>query len=74
MAVADIYSGAVVLLLLVHWLLLMYMRIEDLSAHVLLNLLNELWKIYKNPRLAEHLNLFFRNEFNKFNNRKAYEC
>ena len=37
-----------------------------MSAHVLLNLLNELEKIDKNARLAEHLTLF-RNEFNKFN-------
>ena len=34
-----------------------------MSAHVLLNLLNELWK----PRILS----LFRNEFNKFNNTRA---
>ena len=38
-----------------------------ISAHGLLNLLNELGESDKNARLAEHLSLF-RNEFNKFNN------
>ena len=38
-----------------------------MSAHVLLNLLNELGKREKNARLAEH----FRNEFNKINNTRA---
>ena len=41
-----------------------------MSAHVLLNLLNELGKRDKNARLAEHF-IFFRNEFNKFNNTRA---
>ena len=41
-----------------------------MSAHVLLNLLNELGKIDKKARLAEHLSLFC-NELNKFNNTRA---
>ena len=42
-----------------------------MSAHVLLNLLNELRKRDKmRGLLAEHLSLF-RNEFNKFNNKRA---
>ena len=41
-----------------------------MSAHVLLNLSNELRKRDKNARLAEHLSLFC-NEFNKFNNTRA---
>ena len=37
-AAADVLSGTVILMLLVHWLLLYTcMCIEDLSAHVLLN-------------------------------------
>ena len=39
------------------------------SAHALLNLLNELGKEI-NARLAEHC-IFFRNEFNKFNDTRA---
>ena len=41
-----------------------------MSAHVLLNLLNELGKIYKMRGLPSILSLF-RNEFNKFNNTRA---
>ena len=42
-----------------------------MSAHVLLNLLNELGKKIKcEACLAFYL--FFRNEFNKFNNTRAY--
>ena len=36
-----------------------------MSAHVVLNLLNELWK--REPRILS----LFRNEFNKFNNTRA---
>ena len=38
-----------------------------MSAHVLLNLLNELWKSDKMRGLSSIL-LLFRKEFNKFNN------
>ena len=38
-----------------------------MSAHVLLNLLNELWKRDKMPGLPSILSLF-RNEVNKFSN------
>ena len=41
-----------------------------MSAHVLLNLLNESGKIYKMQGLPGILSLF-RNEFNKLNNTKA---
>ena len=41
-----------------------------MSAHVLLNLLNELGKIYKMRGLPSILSLF-RNELNKFNNTRA---
>ena len=41
-----------------------------MSAHVLLNLLNELGKRYKMRGLPSILSLF-RNEFNKFNNTRA---
>ena len=41
-----------------------------MSAHVLLNLLNELWKRDKMRGLPSILSLF-RNEFNKFNNTGA---
>ena len=41
-----------------------------MSAHVLLNLLNELGKKYKMRGLPSILSLF-RNEFNKFNNTRA---
>ena len=41
-----------------------------MSAHVLLNLLNELGKSDKMRSLPSIL-LFFRNEFNKFNNTGA---
>ena len=41
-----------------------------MSAHVLLNLLNELVKIDKMRGLPSILSLF-RNEFNKFNNTRA---
>ena len=40
------------------------------SAHILLNLLNQLGKRHKMRGLSSSLNLF-RNEFNKFNNIKA---
>ena len=39
-----------------------------MSAHVLLNLLNELGKRDKMRGLPSILSIFFRNEFNKFNN------
>ena len=41
-----------------------------MSAHVLLNLLNELVKRDKMPGLPSILSLF-RNEFNRFNNTRA---
>ena len=41
-----------------------------MSAHVLLNLLNEMWKSDKMWGLPSILSLF-RNEFDKFNNRRA---
>ena len=41
-----------------------------MSAHVLLNLLNKLWKRDKMQGLQSILS-FFRYEFNKFNNTKA---
>ena len=41
-----------------------------MSAHVLLNLLNELWKSKKNVGLPSILSLF-RTEFNKLNNTEA---
>ena len=41
-----------------------------MSAHVLLNLLNELGKRYKMRGLRSILSLF-RNEFNNFNNTRA---
>ena len=41
-----------------------------ISAHVLLNLLNELRKIDKMRGLPSTLSLF-RNDFNKFNNARA---
>ena len=41
-----------------------------MSAHVLLNLLNELGKRYKMRGLPSILSLF-RNEFNQFNNTRA---
>ena len=41
-----------------------------MSAHVLLNLLNELWKRDKMRGLSSFLPLFL-NEFNKFNNTGA---
>ena len=41
-----------------------------MSAHVLLNLLNQLRKIDKMRGLPSILSLF-RNEFNKFNNKRA---
>ena len=41
-----------------------------MSAHVLLNLLNELWKREEMRGLPSILSLF-RNEFNKFNNTRA---
>ena len=41
-----------------------------MSAHVLLNLLNELGKNYKTRGLLSILSLFH-NEFNKFNNTRA---
>ena len=40
-----------------------------MSAHVLLNLLNELWK-RENVRLAEHF-ITFPTSLNKFNNTRA---
>ena len=42
-----------------------------MSAHVLLNLLNELGKKRYNARLAKHFIFFFRNEFNKFSSTRA---
>ena len=42
-----------------------------MSAHVLLNLLNELRKSDKMRGLSILLCFFFRNEFNKFNNTGA---
>ena len=42
-----------------------------MSAYVLLNLLNELRKGDKTRDLPSILSLFFRNEFNKFNNTAA---
>ena len=39
-----------------------------MSAYVLLNLLDELWKRDKLRGLPSILSLFFCNEFNKFNN------
>ena len=42
-----------------------------MSAHVLLNLLNELGKRDKMRGLPSILYLFLRNEFNKFNNTRA---
>ena len=41
-----------------------------MSAHVLLNLLNDLRKRDKMPDLLSSVSLF-RNEFNKFNNTRA---
>ena len=41
-----------------------------MSVHVLLNLLNELWKKDKMRGLSSILS-FFRNEFNKFNNTRV---
>ena len=41
-----------------------------MSTHVLLNLLNEVWKRDKMRGLPSILSLF-RNEFNKFNNTRA---
>ena len=41
-----------------------------MSAHVLLNLLNELGKKDKMRGLPNNF-IFFRNEFNKFNNTRA---
>ena len=42
-----------------------------MSAHVLLNLLNELWKRDQMRGLPSILSLFFRNKLNKFNNARA---
>ena len=56
-----------------HLLLFKIKHIErgsDMSAHVLLNLLNELGKRDKMRGLPSILSLF-RNEFNKFNNTRA---
>ena len=50
--------------------LLKIYRGSDMSAHVLLNLLNELGKRDKMRGLPSILSLF-RNEFNKFNNTRA---
>ena len=51
-----------------------YLKLKEIksymSAHVLLNLLNELGKIDKKRGLSNVLSLF-RKEFNKFNNRGA---
>ena len=47
-------------------------RVSYMSAHVLLNLLNELGKRDKMRGLPSILSLF-RNEFNKFNN-TSHEC
>ena len=42
-----------------------------MSAHVLLNLLNDLWKRDKIPGLPSILSLFPNNLFNKFNTARA---
>ena len=42
-----------------------------MSAHVLLNLLNELGKRDRMRGLPNILSFFLRNEFNKFNNKRA---
>ena len=55
---------------LVHSLLPLGYRGSYMSAHVLLNLLNELGKRDKMRGLPSILSLF-RNEFNKFNNTRA---
>ena len=47
-----------------------FYRGSYMSAHVLLNLLNELGKRDKMRGLSSNLSLF-RNEFNKFNNTRA---
>ena len=52
------------------FLLLVLNRGSYMSAHVLLNLLNELGKRDKMRGLPSILSLF-RNEFNKFNNTRA---
>ena len=44
-----------------------------MSAHVLLNLLNELGQIDKMRGLPSILS-FFRNDFSKFNNIQEHEC
>ena len=56
-----------------HWLIFNYSHDHEgsyMSAHVLLNLLNELGKGDKMRGLSSILPLF-RNEFNKFNNTRA---
>ena len=45
-------------------------RLSYMSAQVLLNLLNEMWKSDKMPGLQSILSLFL-NEFNKFDNTRA---
>ena len=50
--------------------MLLLNRGSDMSAHVLLNLLNELGKRDKMRGLTSILSLF-RNEFDKFNNTRA---
>ena len=60
-------------IILLHWrqsLTLIVNRGSYMSAHVLLNLLNELGKRDKMRGLPSILSLF-RNEFNKFNNTRA---
>ena len=47
-----------------------FYRVSHMSAHVLLNLLNELGKRDQMRGLPSILSLF-RNEFNKFNNTRA---
>ena len=54
----------------VHYTLYDLHRGSNMSAHVLLNLLNELGKRDKMRGLPSILSLF-RNEFNKFNNTRA---
>ena len=63
--------NAMILSMLVYYLLLFLLyRGSYMSAHVLLNLLNELGKSDKMRGLPSILSLF-RNEFNKFNNTSA---
>ena len=62
-SVATSFDVNLQLLLTVHY-------VEDLSAHVLLNLLNELVESDKRRGLSSFWSLF-RNQFNKFNSTGA---